>query len=619
MKIPKDIQRIKDLVEHEKITQASMAESSNLFVYETICPECGKQKLMRTHFASWTYFPVSCGVDLATRNQKAQELLNKYDIPVTIDQNMLSNFALQHNTCLCHLDQPVRLAFGDNAYVDKLSISENGQMAFVFEAQGTAYEGRTDRIEQHNAGDVLIYSRNPRNKFDKQCIEILDDKKSNLGNVPAQLSKYISPLIDAGKVKISGSISSIETRTQRGSKAQKAKLYCFISILPTNQKSPMKWLLDSRIKYLKDEKIRVEVMGHCELRYSNKKQVSLSDFAAVHYTVEIFLECSEMGDPMYAIKALKPGEPVQVKPTGSLTDGDFSFSITDQVGNRIGRFSMAFVSAIAPLVEFGGLTIENPIYIGKVYDSEVFHREVPRLSFAMVIPLSYSSSSKQASCEADRIQKILASIVGNPSDELKRLILYIKSHGLEWRYFLALNTDGILYVVDPDHAPGDDYIIREDFGFECSKDYGFFYLFRQVPDDNPVEIMMQNGIMISKLENLMDTLEEFEDGDDDDEFEDDEFEDDDDDKVIFSAEKADVLNGKRFAATGKLKTFTSRAELKEYLTTYGASLTETLSPTVDYLITNTPDSGTAKNKKAIELGIKRITEAQFNEMIGRIT
>lgn len=614
MKIPKDIQRIKDLVEHEKITQASMAESSNLFVYETICPECGKQKLMRTHFASWTYFPVSCGVDLATRNQEAQELLNKYDIPVTIDQNMLSNFALRRNTCLCHLDEPISLAFGDNAYVDELFISENGQMAFVFEAQGTAYEGRTDHIEQHNAGDILIYHRNPRNKFDKQCIEILDAKKSNLGNVPAQLSKYISPLIDTGKVKISGSISSIETRAQRGSKAQKAKMYCFISLLPTDQKSPMKWLLDSRIKYLKDEKSSVEVMGHCELRYSNKKQVSLSDFAASHYTVEIFLECSEMGDPMYAIKALKPGEPVQVKPNGSLTNGDFSFAITDQVGNRIGRFSMAFVSAIAPLVEFGGLTIENPIYIGKVYN-DVFRRELPRLRFSMVIPRSYSSSSKQASCEADRIQKILASIVGNPSDELKRLILYIKSHGLEWRYFLALNIDGILYVVDPDYAPGDDYIIREDFGFECSEDDGFFYLFRQVPDDNPVEIMMQNGIMISKLENLMDTLEEFEDEDDDDEFED----DDDNDKVILSAEKADVLNGKRFAATGKLKTFTSRAELKEYLTTYGASLTETLSSTVDYLITNTPDSGTAKNKKAIELGIKRITEAQFNEMIGRTT
>ena len=88
---------------------------------------------------------------------------------------------------------------------------------------------------------------------------------------------------------------------------------------------------------------------------------------------------------------------------------------------------------------------------------------------------------------------------------------------------------------------------------------------------------------------------------------------------IFNTEKIDVLNGKNFVVTGKLKTFTSRDELKECLMTCGASLTETLSSTVDYLITNTPDSGTAKNKKAIELGIKRITEAQFNEMIGRIT
>lgn len=36
--------------------------------------------------------------------------------------------------------------------------------------------------------------------------------------------------------------------------------------------------------------------------------------------------------------------------------------------------------------------------------------------------------------------------------------------------------------------------------------------------------------------------------------------------------------------------------------TCGASLTETLSPTVDYLITNTPDSGTAKNKKGDRIG-----------------
>lgn len=613
MKIPKDVQRIKDLIEREKITQASMGEGSNVFVYETVCPHCGKPKLASTYFVNWTYFPVSCCESLAIRNWNAQTLLNKYNIPVRLTQDMLSNFTLRHNTCLCHLDEPVRLAFGDNAYIDKLSISKNGQMTFVFEAKGTAYEGRTDRIEQHNTGDTLIYHRNPRNKFDKQCIEILDSKKSNLGNVPAELSEYISPLIDGKKVGISGSIFNIKTRVQRGPKAQKAELSCLINISPTDQKNPMKWLLDGRIKYLKDKKSTLEIMGRCKIYYPNEKQISTSKSTSINYMVEIFLECSEMGDPMYAVDALKVGEPVCVTPIGSLSRGDFSFAVTNQSGNRIGRLSMVFVSVIAPLIEFGGLTIKEPIYIGKAYD-RASNKDRPCIKFLIITQTNFSHSQEQVSQENNNIMALASTIIGNPSEELKRLILYIKSHEFERRYFLALNTDGILYVVDPDHAPGDDYIIREDFGFECSKDYGFFYLFRQVPDDNPVEIMMQNGIMISKLENLMDALEEFEDGDDGDEFE-----DDDDDKVIIGDEKADVLNGKRFAVTGKLKTFASRAELKEYLTTYGALLTETLSSSVDYLITNTPDSGTAKNKKAVELGIDRITEAQFNEMIGRST
>ena len=86
---------------------------------------------------------------------------------------------------------------------------------------------------------------------------------------------------------------------------------------------------------------------------------------------------------------------------------------------------------------------------------------------------------------------------------------------------------------------------------------------------------------------------------------------------VFDAEKLEALSGKTFVVTGKLKTFVSRDELKECLTTCGAALTETLAEGVDYLITNTPNSGTAKNKKAVELGIKRITEDEFNEMIGR--
>ncbi len=86
---------------------------------------------------------------------------------------------------------------------------------------------------------------------------------------------------------------------------------------------------------------------------------------------------------------------------------------------------------------------------------------------------------------------------------------------------------------------------------------------------------------------------------------------------FFDAEKLEKLRGKKFVITGKLKTFVSRDEFRECIENGGATLTEKIERGVDYLITNTPNSGTAKNKQAIEFGIKRITEDEFNEMIGR--
>ena len=86
---------------------------------------------------------------------------------------------------------------------------------------------------------------------------------------------------------------------------------------------------------------------------------------------------------------------------------------------------------------------------------------------------------------------------------------------------------------------------------------------------------------------------------------------------LFDAEQIEQISGKTFAVTGRLKTFASRDELKACLDACGATLTENLSRNVNYLITNTPDSGTAKNREAESLGISRITEAQFNEMVGR--
>ena len=69
----------------------------------------------------------------------------------------------------------------------------------------------------------------------------------------------------------------------------------------------------------------------------------------------------------------------------------------------------------------------------------------------------------------------------------------------------------------------------------------------------------------------------------------------------------------------RIKTFVNCDEFRECLENGGATLTETLDGTVNYLITNTPNSGTAKNKTAVALNIPRITEEEFNQMIGRVT
>lgn len=67
---------------------------------------------------------------------------------------------------------------------------------------------------------------------------------------------------------------------------------------------------------------------------------------------------------------------------------------------------------------------------------------------------------------------------------------------------------------------------------------------------------------------------------------------------LFDAEQIEQISGITFAVTGRLKTFANRNELQACLEACGATLTERLSRDVNYLITNTPDSGTAKNREA---------------------
>ena len=79
--------------------------------------------------------------------------------------------------------------------------------------------------------------------------------------------------------------------------------------------------------------------------------------------------------------------------------------------------------------------------------------------------------------------------------------------------------------------------------------------------------------------------------------------------------KENPFMGKNICCTGKLNTFT-RDSINAKIVELGAKVASGVSAKTDYLITNTPDSGSSKNVNAKKFGTKIITEAQFLEMIG---
>lgn len=83
------------------------------------------------------------------------------------------------------------------------------------------------------------------------------------------------------------------------------------------------------------------------------------------------------------------------------------------------------------------------------------------------------------------------------------------------------------------------------------------------------------------------------------------------------------IDGMTFVITGQLdkrwtsSVWQSRSEIQDYLSQYGAKLGSSVTKQTDYLVTNDTDSGSEKNRKAAELGVPVISEADFNEMVGR--
>ena len=66
--------------------------------------------------------------------------------------------------------------------------------------------------------------------------------------------------------------------------------------------------------------------------------------------------------------------------------------------------------------------------------------------------------------------------------------------------------------------------------------------------------------------------------------------------------------------TGSVEHFANRSELKSYIEERGGKVTGSVTKKTDYLINNDTTSASSKNKKAQELGIPVISEAEFLEL-----
>lgn len=83
----------------------------------------------------------------------------------------------------------------------------------------------------------------------------------------------------------------------------------------------------------------------------------------------------------------------------------------------------------------------------------------------------------------------------------------------------------------------------------------------------------------------------------------------------FTEKSGGPLAGKTFVITGKVSHFENRDAVKAAIEAAGGKCASSVTGKTDYLINNNINSGSAKNKKAGELGVPIITEEQFIKML----
>lgn len=80
-------------------------------------------------------------------------------------------------------------------------------------------------------------------------------------------------------------------------------------------------------------------------------------------------------------------------------------------------------------------------------------------------------------------------------------------------------------------------------------------------------------------------------------------------------ESAQIFENMNFVITGSVEHFANRREVKEVIESRGGKVTGSVTGKTNYLINNDVQSASSKNKKAKELNVPIISEAQFLEML----
>ena len=102
----------------------------------------------------------------------------------------------------------------------------SGKAVLRVEVMGTGYEGRTPRIETLSEGNRVEIVREPENEYNSNNLGVRNTNGESLGNLSAEISNCLSPLIDDGAATVKkAKVSLVKTMADKGPRAKKADLY----------------------------------------------------------------------------------------------------------------------------------------------------------------------------------------------------------------------------------------------------------------------------------------------------------------------------------------------------------------------------------------------------------